>query len=606
MIWSREGIDIINNIARLAIEPNAESLLARFSMILERSIRKTEPVPLVDGVYDACCVQRVESKVPDEYRHRPIFFDGCARPAQIDPWKIEHPPLADRLLRLLKIVFAVPDHYLIMVDVVSHRFGLFWRLAETISRRANERIREIGFRSQLKECIDFRLGRFDQLEHFSSEFITVEFSERILPVRAISGQSVLMKSEKEGQESDEHLQAFEPQRSTRPVILVFSDFYLPGYKSGGGMRTLVNIVDRFGDDYDFRIVTRDHDGKTDKVPYPNISYEGWTGIGKSMVRYLAKDRIRIGELRKIIKSVSPDIIFFNSYFSTLTIFVLLLRRIGFVKRVPMIIAPQGELSDGALGLKPSKKTAFLRFASRLGLYRDIVWRATSDVEADEIERSKGRDGRIFVAADMSPAAIFPGYDQVLKPLKDVGSARFIFLARIHPIKNLAFLLGLFDRLAGAVNLDIIGPYDPGDEYFLKCMDMIDQLQSNVRVNLVGEVAHEKVFDALVRHHFFVLPSLSENFGHVFLEAMASGCPLIISDRTPWGDLETKQIGWDISLDDRTRWLDILDRCIDMDQETFAEMSRNARRFAESWIADETVEKANRDVFEYALSLNSRV
>jgi hypothetical protein len=88
--------------------------------------------------------------------------------------------------------------------------------------------------------------------------------------------------------------------------------------------------------------------------------------------------------------------------------------------------------------------------------------------------------------------------------------------------------------------------------------------------------------------------------------MAAGCPLIISDRTPWNDLEVKGIGWEISLDDRTLWLDMLGRCIGMGQETFAKMSHNARRFAEDWVADEGVEEANRDVFEYALSLKSRV
>ena len=41
----------------------------------------------------------------------------------------------------------------------------------------------------------------------------------------------------------------------KPKILVFCDFYLPGFKSGGGMWTVVNLVDRFHDRFDFFIVT---------------------------------------------------------------------------------------------------------------------------------------------------------------------------------------------------------------------------------------------------------------------------------------------------------------------------------------------------------------
>ena len=48
-------------------------------------------------------------------------------------------------------------------------------------------------------------------------------------------------------------------------------YYLPGYKSGGPVRTIVNLVDHLGDDIDFRIVTSDRDALED-APYANVSY----------------------------------------------------------------------------------------------------------------------------------------------------------------------------------------------------------------------------------------------------------------------------------------------------------------------------------------------
>lgn len=410
-----------------------------------------------------------------------------------------------------------------------------------------------------------------------------------------------MRSETEEDENE----SFERSpRSVRPVILVFSDFYLPGYKSGGGMRTLVNIVDRFGDDYDFRIVTRDHDGKTDKSPYPNISYKTWTRVGKASVRYLAKERIRLFEIKAIVKDVDPDCIFLNSYFSTLTIFILILRKFGSLSKTPVIIAPQGELTHGGLELKRTKKLAYLRFAALLHLYRDIIWRTTSNLESQEVGRAKGEGGKVFVAADLPPRTIFPGYTQDEKPGKRKGELGLVYLSRIHPKKNLIFLLELLGELRGQVTLDVYGPVDAIPEYVGACRSLISALPNNIRVFLHGGLDHETAVKTLVDHHFFVLPTQSENFGHVFIEAMSAGCPLIISDRTPWRDLETRGIGWDIPLEDRAKWIDVISRCVDMDQEAFSEMSANARRFAGAWVTDDNLEKANREVFEYALSVTA--
>jgi len=42
----------------------------------------------------------------------------------------------------------------------------------------------------------------------------------------------------------------------KPIILVICDYYLPGFESGGALRTLVNMVDRLGARFDFRKITR--------------------------------------------------------------------------------------------------------------------------------------------------------------------------------------------------------------------------------------------------------------------------------------------------------------------------------------------------------------
>ena len=56
-----------------------------------------------------------------------------------------------------------------------------------------------------------------------------------------------------------------PARMQKKRILVCCDYYLPGFKSGGGMLTVANLVERFGDVYDFFVFTRNHDGPNDRT-----------------------------------------------------------------------------------------------------------------------------------------------------------------------------------------------------------------------------------------------------------------------------------------------------------------------------------------------------
>jgi hypothetical protein len=63
----------------------------------------------------------------------------------------------------------------------------------------------------------------------------------------------------------------------RPIILTFVRYYLPGFRSGGPVRSVSNLVQVLGDDYDFRIVCYDHDKG---VPYTNIAPRQWSRVGR--------------------------------------------------------------------------------------------------------------------------------------------------------------------------------------------------------------------------------------------------------------------------------------------------------------------------------------
>lgn len=387
-------------------------------------------------------------------------------------------------------------------------------------------------------------------------------------------------------------------------ILIICNYYLPGFKSGGSLRTIVNMVERLSDEFEFKIITLDHDG--DKIRYKNIEVNKWCQAKNAQVFYLSQDAIKLLNLRKLINDTQPDAIYLNSVFATLTIFVLILKKIGQLPECKIVLAPEGELSVGALGLKAEKKKVFLKAAKITGLYNNLIWKTTSELEKKEVELLTSKFEKIFIASNMPAGILLENYRQNEKPLKTYENTRLIFLSRHMPKKNLNWFIKLLStvklKAEQYLTLDIFGPIEDAG-YWRESQELIKELPANVKVTYKGSVSYNQVLSTLFNYHYFVLPTLGENFGHVFIEALAAGCPVITSNRTPWLGLDEKQIGWDLPLEKPQQWLEVLDRCISTDQAEYKQISSNARSFATDWLLNSNVKEATRKVLEYSTNKN---
>jgi glycosyltransferase involved in cell wall biosynthesis len=385
-----------------------------------------------------------------------------------------------------------------------------------------------------------------------------------------------------------------PPRKKR--ILIICDYYLPSMKGGGGTWTVVNLIERFCDRYDFFVGTRNHESRTDTRPFPSVKSDAWNDIGNARVYYLTPDRITPGTLAKLIRQISPDGVFLNSVFSKPVVTFLRLRRTRRSIEVPVILAPCGELSEGALGLKRQKKWVFLTFAKAFGLYSNINWKATTALEREEIRRVFGQKLVPWIAPDLPPREILPGLSTADKPCKKPGKAKFIYYSRIAPIKNLSFVLESFSKAVSSQRVEflIAGPIDD-ESYWQECEEKLTHLSSSVSVNVIGPVSHEEGLDLLTKNHFFILPTLGENFGYVILEALAAGCPVIISDRTIWTAVQERKAGWTISLYNGKKWNKTIGQCIGMNQTEYSSMSKNARQIAVDWLKSPDMELATEKI-----------
>jgi glycosyltransferase involved in cell wall biosynthesis len=250
----------------------------------------------------------------------------------------------------------------------------------------------------------------------------------------------------------------------------------------------------------------------------------------------------------------------------------------------------------------AKKQAFLTSAKVMRLYDDVLWQATSVLEKQQIQR-------VFPAAPITVAPNLAGRSQAClerqqSHSKPPGRLDVVFLSRIEPKKNLHYALTVMRELRGDTGFDIYGPCEDA-QYWAACQRLIHDLPTNVTVTYRGALAHDQVENSLSGYDLFLLPTLGENYGHVIREALCAGCPVLISDQTPWRGLSALGIGWDAPLDHPEEFRRILQQCVDMGEEEHCQLSDRARAYGLAVSQDTDAVEQNRLLFQLALQGKAR-
>lgn len=328
------------------------------------------------------------------------------------------------------------------------------------------------------------------------------------------------------------------------TVLVFIDWYLPGFKAGGPVTSCANMIDALRDKIRFRVVTRNTDYCETK-PYAKIKPNQWIERGPNEeVMYLSDDQLNYKSIRRIVRESEYDVIYINGLYSRFfSIYPLLaIRTISFEQK-RLFVAVRGMLARSAIGIKRTKKMMFLRIARLLGLYRNVIFHVTNPEEAQDVKREIHREARVMVAANISKMDTLGA----VPITKEKGGLKLLSIARIAPEKNLLFLLELLTEMPLIeLSLSVYGPVY-NKKYWEDCRAAITRLPSYIAVEYKGEAQPEDIPGIIQRHHALVMPSRGENFGHVIAESFLHGRPVIISDQTPWRNLKEKYSGFDIPL-----------------------------------------------------------
>lgn len=388
----------------------------------------------------------------------------------------------------------------------------------------------------------------------------------------------------------------------KPIVLTFTSFYLPGYRGGGPIRTIANMVERLGDEFDFHIVTMDRD-LGDKNSYSDIEADDWNVVGKAKVFYASPATRSFFGLAKLMRETHHDLLYLNSFFDPLfTLRPILVRGLGVSPKCPLIVAPRGEFSTGALRLKSWKKNPFIKLLRLSGFISDVNWHASSGREAEDIFRVFSESlERVTIASNMTMTPDLLQKKELIidnqinnnEPLE--GMLRVCFLSRIVAMKNLDYALEILKHVTVPIDFKIYGPKENLD-YWNKCESLIKDLPINIKISYCGSVDHVDVKEVIEASDLFFVPSRGENFGHVFMESLSAGVPILVSDQTPWRDLESKGIGWDVPLNKPEIFSEIIERFSRLNQADMQKIKNNCLNFALEKSYDPSVVEDNRALF----------
>lgn len=359
-------------------------------------------------------------------------------------------------------------------------------------------------------------------------------------------------------------------------LLIVTRWYVPAVKSGGTVTSLKALVKGLDGDFDITIITSNKDLGEDK-PYENIIFDKLVNKFNVPTIYLSK--ISLSNMYRKIKYINPDVIYLNSFHDITTQIVLFLKLFRLIN-TRLVLAPRGELAEGALAIKSKKKNVYLSIHKLLGLSSNVIYHVTRPDECKEVKKIFSDSQKIENIPNLSLDLT----SDCKLPFKNKKCLRIIFISRVSSIKNLLYSLDILQKYSyeGSIVFDIYGPIED-TKYWEECSIIINKFPENIKSSYQGSVEPEEIKEVLLNYHLFFLPTKGENFGHSIVEAMQVGLIPLISDKTPWQNLEKKEAGFSISLDAKKDFSMAIKKVLLLNDEDFIKKSENTKKYIENKI-----------------------
>ena len=242
-----------------------------------------------------------------------------------------------------------------------------------------------------------------------------------------------------------------------------------------------------------------------------------------------------------------DVVYIQ-YIFHYTVFFALIFSVLQNKRI--IVCPRGSFSTFTLSNKsPVIKSIWLSFFIH-PFSQKIIWQASSYLEKQDILKRFSK-ARVEIINDGVDCLSFQNIEQITRKniiqqftKRDFSQVSHLFfsMGRLHKIKGFdvlidAFALFIQDNINAKL---LIAGADDGVKDTL--LSQIHNLKLSDSVFLIGSVNFEDKISLLSNCDAFALASEFESFGIVVAESLACGTPVVVSNKTPWRDLEINNCG----------------------------------------------------------------
>ncbi|MBN2570178.1 MAG: glycosyltransferase [Deltaproteobacteria bacterium] len=215
---------------------------------------------------------------------------------------------------------------------------------------------------------------------------------------------------------------------------------------------------------------------------------------------------------------------------------------------PTVVAPHGTLEAYALKRSWWKKRLALWGYEMDNLTHAACLHATSNTEATSF-RNFGLKNPIAVIPNGVPGECLKRHGDAarFRSRFSIPSDKrlLLFLSRIDPKKGLPLLFKAMKQLDGELEewLLVIAGFEYKHGYRREIEQLGKRLKISKKIIFTGPLFGQDKDDGFAASDMLVLPTHSEGFGMIVVDALAAGVPVLTTHGAPWEELISHNCGW---------------------------------------------------------------